>query len=121
MISLKRLTLCAAAAIGIAALSVPSMADVYYTINGQPAPYEWQVYMASNGLVPGHYWLTEDGYWGVMGNSRPLGNIYSGTYFSGSGSGEQGSNGWSHTNNAADYWVGGDANGCVHTPEWSNC
>ena len=77
--------------------------------------------MASNGLQPGNYWLTEDGYWGVMGNSQPVGNIYSGTYFSGSGSGEQGSNGWSHTNNAADYWVGGDANGCVYTPDWSNC
>jgi hypothetical protein len=121
MYSLKCLTLCAAAAIGIAALSVPSMAEMYYTINGQPAPYEWQVYMASNGLQPGNYWLTEDGYWGVMGNSKPGGNIFSGTYFSGSGSGEQGSNGWSHTNSAADYWVGGDANGCVYTTEWSNC
>ena len=25
------------------------------------------------------------------------------------------------TNNAADYWVGGDANGCIYTPDWSNC
>ena len=50
-----------------------------------------------------------------------MGNIYAGSYIAGSGSGEQGSNGWSHMNNAADYWVGQDANGCVYTPDWSNC
>jgi hypothetical protein len=121
MLNLKRLAFGAIMAIGIAAVSVPSMADPYYTINGQTAPYEWQIYMASVGLPPGDYWLTQDGYWGVMGNSQPMGNIYAGNYIAGSGSGEQGSNGWSHMNNAADYWVGGDANGCVYTPDWSNC
>jgi hypothetical protein len=121
MVNLKSLAFGAVMAIGIAAVGLPSLADPYYTINGATAPYEWQLYMASNGLTPGDYWLTQDGYWGVMGSSQPMGNIYAGSYIAGSGSGEQGSNGWSHMNNAADYWVGQDANGCVYTPDWSNC
>jgi hypothetical protein len=111
----------AAIAIGFAAASLPAAAETYYTINGQPAPYDVQVYMAQNGLPPGHYWLDSQGYWGVVGNATPLGNIYGGNYVSRYGSGEQGSNGWSHYDNMSGYGVGGDSNGCYYTPDWSNC
>jgi hypothetical protein len=61
---------------GIAAISLSGAAQVAYTINGQPAPPHIARSMAQNGLPAGHYWLTPDGYWGVMGHPRPLGNIY---------------------------------------------
>lgn len=73
MVNLKSLAFGAVMAIGIAAVGLPSLADPYYTINGATAPYEWQLYMASNGLTPGDYWLTQDGYGGVMGSSQPMG------------------------------------------------
>ena len=121
MDNLMKFAAISALACGLALASVAADAQVYYTINGQPVTYEVQRYMALNGLPPGHYWLDRDGYWGVVGESRPLGNIHSGTYFSGSGSGEQASNGWSHYNNHAGTWVGGDNKGCIYTPNWSNC
>ena len=121
MRTLTNIAAAAAVASGLAMVSLPATAQVYYTINGQAAPYDVQQYMASNGLPPGHYWLDRQGYWGMVGNPNPLGNIYAGTYIAGSGSGEQASNGWSHYNNNAGTWVGGDSNGCVYTPNWSNC
>jgi hypothetical protein len=106
---------------GLATAALPAAAQTYYTINGQPAPSDVQIYMAQNGLPAGDYWLDSQGYWGVMGNSQPLGNIYSGSYVSRYGSGEQGSNGWSHQDNMSGTWVGGDNNGCYYSGDWSNC
>jgi len=106
---------------GLACVALPAVAQSYYTINGQPAPYDVQIYMAQNGLPAGDYWLDGQGYWGVMGNSQPLGNIYSGSAVSRYGSGEQGSNGWSHYDNMSGTWVGGDSNGCYYASDWSNC
>jgi len=110
-----------AIAAAIAFVTLPAAAETYYTINGQPASYDVQLYMAQNGLPPGHYWLDGQGYWGVMGDPNPYGNLYSGSYVSRYGSGEQGSNGWSHYDNMNGYSVGGDSNGCYYTPDWSNC
>jgi hypothetical protein len=111
----------AAIAAGLAFSVLPAAAQGYYTINGQPAPYDVQIYMAQNGLPAGDYWLDGQGYWGVMGNLQPLGNIYSGSYVSRYGSSEQGSNGWSHYDNMSGSWVGGDSNGCYYAGDWSNC
>lgn len=110
-----------AIAAGLAFSVVPATAQDYYTINGQPAPYDVQIYMARNGLPPGNYWLDGQGYWGVMGNPQPVGNIYAGSSVSRYGSGEQGSNGWSHYDNMSGSWVGGDSNGCYYAGDWSNC
>jgi hypothetical protein len=106
---------------GLACVALPAAAQTYYSINGQVAPYDVQLYMAQNGLPAGDYWLDGQGYWGVMGNAQPLGNIYSGSTVSRYGSGEQGSNGWSHYDNMSGTWVGGDNNGCYYTSDWSNC
>ncbi|MGE0118204.1 MAG: hypothetical protein AB7S71_03045 [Dongiaceae bacterium] len=106
---------------GVALAALPSAAETYYTVNGQPAPADLQIYMAQNGLPPGHYWLDAQGYWGVMDDPNPRGNIYGGGYVSRYGSGEQGSNGWSHYDNTSGAWVGGDSNGCYYAGEWSNC
>jgi hypothetical protein len=86
-----------------------------------PAPYEVQVTMARNGLPPGGYWLDANGYWGIDGDPRPIGNINAGSYASGFSSGEQGSNGWSTYNSLNGFSVGGDANGCYYADGWSNC
>ncbi|HZF33018.1 MAG TPA: hypothetical protein VE914_04395 [Candidatus Angelobacter sp.] len=110
-----------AIAVGLAAIALPAAAQTYYTINGQAAPDDVQIYLAQNGLPAGNYWLDAQGYWGVMGNSQPLGNIYSGSYVSRNGSGEQGSNGWSHNDAMSGTWVGGDNNGCYYSGDWSNC
>ena len=56
-------------------VSLPVSAQVYYTVNGMPAAPNVAVYMASNGLPPGHYWLNAQGYWGIVGNPIPYGNI----------------------------------------------
>jgi hypothetical protein len=71
-------TLIFALAVGTAAAAAgpPAAAQVLYTINGQPAPPHIAQSMAQNGLPAGHYWLTPDGYWGVVGQPLPLGNIY---------------------------------------------
>lgn len=124
-------------ALGLSAASVtPAAAQVYYTINGQVPPPNIQMYMAMNQLPPGHYWLDQNGYWGVMGNTTPLGNIYAGQqqqqqgytgqYVSPGGSGQVNPDGsWSHyTENptgSGGYGVGGTSDGCIYTPDWSNC
>lgn len=108
-------------AVGIAVAALPAAAQTYYTVNGQPASYEVQLYMAQNGLPPGDYWLDGQGYWGAVGDPNPWGNIYGGSYVSRNGSGEQGSNGWSHYDNLNDFSVGGDGNGCYYADGWSNC
>jgi hypothetical protein len=118
---MRKLTLAISAAALAAGIALPAAAQTYYTINGQPAPYDVQLYMAQNGLPPGHYWLDERGYWGVWGNPNPVGNIYSGSYTSRYGSGEQGANGWSHYDNMYGFSVGGDSNGCIYADGWSNC
>lgn len=113
------------------AAAAPAAAQAYYTINGQVPPPNVQMYMAANQLPPGHYWLDENGYWGVMGNSMPLGNIYAGQqggqqYVTPGGGGQVGPGGnWSHyTENPTGpggYGVGGTSDGCIYTPDWSNC
>ena len=117
---LKARIVAATVAAGLAS-AAPVAAQTYYTINGQPAPSDVEIYMAQNGLPAGDYWLDAQGYWGVMGNSQPLGNVYSGSTVSRYGSGEQGSNGWSHYDNMSGTWVGGDSNGCYYASDWSNC
>jgi hypothetical protein len=72
----RNLVAALALAAACAALAPPAAAQIRYTINGQPAPPDIARYMAQNGLPSGHYWLTRDGYWGVVGSPRPLGNIY---------------------------------------------
>jgi len=122
MRDLKGIIVAAAVAIGLAASSQTINAQSYdYTINGQPAAPAVAQYMANNGLSPGDYWLDAQGYWGAAGNPNPYGNIYAGTYFSRYGSGEQGSNGWSHYDSLSDTSVGGDSNGCYYAGDWSNC
>ncbi|MGH6958971.1 MAG: hypothetical protein ACREE7_00655 [Dongiaceae bacterium] len=118
---LKTRIAAATIAAGLACVALPAAAQTYYTINGQAAPYDVQLTMAQNGLPAGDYWLDAQGYWGVMGNAQALGNIYSGSYVSRYGSGEQGSNGWSHDDNMSGTWVGGDNNGCYYSGDWSNC
>jgi hypothetical protein len=50
-------------------------AQVFYTVNGQPAPPNLSQFMAANGLPFGNYWLHQNGDWGVVGSMYPLGNI----------------------------------------------
>jgi hypothetical protein len=73
---LKSVAIGLALAAGIAAIGLPGAAQVFYTINGQPAPPHVARSMAQHGLPAGHYWLTPDGYWGRIGDPRPLGKIY---------------------------------------------
>src|SRR5215470_662148 len=96
MRQLKTRIAAATIAAGLACGGLPAAAQTYYTINGQAAPYDVQIYMAQNGL--------------------PAGN-----YVSRYGSGEQGSNGWSHYDNMSGTSVGGDSNGCYYADDWSNC
>jgi hypothetical protein len=118
---LKTRIAAATLAAGLASSALPAATQSYDTINGQQAPSDVQVSMARNGLPAGDYWLDAQGYWGVMGNAQPLGNISSGSDVSRYGSGEQGSNGWSHYDNMFGTWVGGDSNGCYYAGDWSNC
>lgn len=120
-------------ALGLAAAALPASAQAYYTINGQVPPPNIQMYMAANQLPPGHYWLDGNGYWGVMGNPAPLGNIYAGQqqggqqYVTPGGSGQVGPDGaWGHyTENptgGGGFGVGGTGDGCIYTTSgWSNC
>jgi hypothetical protein len=79
MRALERLAAAGAVAVVLAFAAQPAAAQVYYTINGQPAPPNVAYYMASNGLPFGNYWLDQrSGYWGVVGNPNPVGNIYAG-------------------------------------------
>src|SRR3954452_23246911 len=73
----RRATLTAVLLIVTAAVVCGGRAEarVYYTVNGRPAPPAVARYMVGNGLRPGHYWLSANGYWGVVGNPIPLGNI----------------------------------------------
>ena len=98
----------------------------FYTVNGQPVDLATQAYLINQGLVPGDYWLAQNGNWGVMGSGMPMGNIHAGiTTGPGvlGGSGEIYGNGsWSY---GSDYGpaggVGGPADGCVYAGDWSNC
>ena len=65
-------------------------AQVYYTINGQPAPPNVTYFLASHGLPFGNYWLNQNGDWGVVGSMIPLGNIYAngGNAYNGNGGGQ---------------------------------
>jgi hypothetical protein len=66
-------------AAGLASIALPAAAQSYYTVNGRPPSYDVAIYMAQNGLPAGDYWLDTQGYWGVMGNWQPLGNINPGS------------------------------------------
>jgi len=55
----------------------PAAAETFYTINGKPAQPDIAYYMVAHGVPSGHYWLNQmTGYFGVVGNPDPLGNIY---------------------------------------------
>jgi hypothetical protein len=43
------------------------------------------------------------------------------TYTTPGGWGERGSNGWTYHPNGDGFYMGRDSNGCVYTPDWSNC
>ena len=120
------------AAGGFLLVSISAAAAQYYTINGQVPPPQVQAQLAQMGLPSGHYWLTADGYWGVMGNTTPLGNIYGATeYVTPNGGGHYGgSNGsWGHyidrsitPGNDGGFGVGSTGDGCIYTTSgWSNC
>jgi hypothetical protein len=101
------------AAIAIAGISIgvqSTQAQVYYTINGQPAAPGMQQMMAQSGLAPGAYWYDpRTGNWGRMGSAYPMGNIPNGRA-------------WSSYSGAAGVGVGGDGSGCIYTTVgWSNC
>jgi hypothetical protein len=50
-------------------------AQVYYTINGQPAAPAMTLMMAQKGLAPGAYWYdARTGNWGRMGSVYLMGN-----------------------------------------------
>jgi hypothetical protein len=121
MRKLKTIAAAAAMTAAVAMAGLPAWAQITYTINGQPAPQDVAAIMIANGLPAGNYWLDAQGYWGLVGNPEPLGNIHSGSYASRYGSGEQGSNGWSHYDNLSGMSVGGDSNGCYYAGDWSNC
>jgi hypothetical protein len=77
MINYRRTLAASSLALCIAATAAPAAAQ-YYTLNGKTPPPSVAQYMAANGLPSGNYWLTNQGYWGVMGSNEPLGNIYAG-------------------------------------------
>lgn len=96
--SIRNLRMTALAA-AFAAAAGPATAQVYYTINGSPAPPNIAYMMRANGLPPGAYWLNQaTGYWGVVGMAAPLGNIYAGGVAGGASSGS---------------WSECSSNGCV--------
>jgi hypothetical protein len=112
--------------VGLAAMSRPALAQVYYTVNGAPVDAATAQYMWSNGLPPGHYWLNGDGYWGVVGNPVPLGNIRGlgpTDYITPQGGGEITNDGsWSYRNDTFGSNLGYDSGtGCYYTDGWSNC
>ena len=113
MRNLKIFAVLAALAAGLAAISLPALAQNYgYYWNGHPASYDQASYLASLGYPPGAYAI--DGYGNVA---------WVGDYVAGSGSGEVAPNGdWSHTNPQAGMGVGGTSDGCIYTTSgWSNC
>ena len=77
----KAKTLSAAAVIAVCLWSIVPVAAQrlrYYTVNGQVAPDNVQVYLAQQGLPPGNYWLDyATGYWGRVGDPQPWGNLRS--------------------------------------------
>src|SRR5580704_12656318 len=78
MINLRKTLVAGSLALIFAAIAAPAVAQ-YYTLNGQTPPPSLAQYMAANMLPSGDYWLTDEGYWGVMGSNAPLGNIYAGS------------------------------------------
>lgn len=124
-IVMKRIAF-AALGLALGLASAPAAAQVYYTINGVPVDYATQDTMAAMGLPPGHYWLMENGNWGVMGNPQPMGNIYAGVQAgpgAGGGSGQINPDGsWSYDSPyTGGGGVGGTSDGCIYAFEWSNC
>jgi hypothetical protein len=101
------------AATTIAAIPVgmqPAQAQVYYTINGQPAAPNMALLMARSGLAPGAYWYDPStGNWGRIGSAYPMGSIPNGRA-------------WNSYSPTAGIGVGGDGSGCLYTTMgWSNC
>jgi hypothetical protein len=82
MISLRKTLVAGSLGLIFAAIAAPAAAQ-YYTLNGQTLPPSVAQYLAANMLPSGDYWLTDEGYWGVMGSNAPLGNIHAGSSSSG--------------------------------------
>jgi len=61
---LKTRIAAATVAAGLASITLPAAAQTYYTINGRPAPYDVQLYMAQNGLPAAAYWQDAQANWG---------------------------------------------------------
>jgi hypothetical protein len=80
----KLKALMAATAIGAIPIGVqPAQAQVYYTINGQPAAPAIALMMAQRRLVPRANWYdARTGNWGRMGSAYPIGNIPNGRAWS---------------------------------------
>lgn len=75
-------------------------------------------------IMPGTYLLNfQNGCWlEVNRNDRGCIAYQNSGVHSRYGSGERSSDGsWSHYSNAAGMGVGGTADGCVYTANWSNC
>ena len=123
-------------AVAVVLLAKPAQAQGY-TINGMPLDFPTASYLSSLGLPPGDYWISHDGYWGVMNDPTPLGHL-GGTqqgyydengsfhYFSGGfvmgGSGQvnpDGSSSYYNPNLGTSF--GADGDGCYYVGDWSNC
>jgi hypothetical protein len=68
MINLRKTLVAGSLGLIFAAIAAPAAAQ-YYTLNGQTPPPSVAQYMAANMLPSGDYWLTNEGYWGVMGSN----------------------------------------------------
>ncbi|MEZ5935675.1 MAG: hypothetical protein R3F54_27955 [Alphaproteobacteria bacterium] len=125
-----RILIAAAALLGSVATTATAHAACNATINGYPMTAEQCAFAIQKygSVQPGHYWMDSNGTWGLMGDSTPRGNIYSGSYQTRpgvyGGSGERYDNGsWVHNQDPllGGGAVGGDGNGCYYTDGWSNC
>ncbi|MBT5230517.1 MAG: hypothetical protein HOM11_09610 [Methylococcales bacterium] len=121
MINIKIATL-------ITLLITSSTAMAYQTnviINGKHlSSYELQQRERAIGtkIVPGNYSYNAYTTCWVNHSNGTSGCLNKGNVISHNGRGERTSDGSSfYRSNAADYSVGKDANGCIYTPNWSNC
>jgi hypothetical protein len=73
---LQRLLVGALLSVGIATAAGAAPISPSYTINGRPVTPEVALFLAQSGIPRGDYWLAAGGDWGVVGDSRPLGNIH---------------------------------------------
>jgi hypothetical protein len=102
-----RLAACAAIVMAIAASNLPANAQVPYTINGLPVPYQVAVVMAAKGLPAGHYLMDGMGNLSLVQPALPPANPGNG-------------GNWSVRGPISGFGVGGSG-GCIYAGDWSNC